>query len=122
MMARILIVEDEPTNRYLLETALTHEGYEVAGAASGHEAMERVAAFDPDLILLDWMTPGPPGVETVKGLLDRATARIVVVSALAAGARGETIAASGCHDMMSKPYDLVDLLDRVRGWVEAGRP
>jgi CheY-like chemotaxis protein len=121
-MARVLIVEDEPTNRYLLETALSHEGYEVAATASGHEAMARVAAFDPDLILLDWMTPGPPGAETVQGLLERSTARIVVVSALATGARGETIATSGCHDMLSKPYDLVDLLDRVRGWVDAGRP
>ena len=61
--ARILIVDDEPHNRQLLEVMLTPEGFCLLTAASGEEALAMVAQQPPDLILLDVMMPGMDGYQ-----------------------------------------------------------
>src|SRR4051812_23723061 len=92
--ARILLVEDDETIRLSVAAALAAEGYVVASREDGRELPHDLASFVPDLLLLDWMLPGPSGI------------------ALAATARQS----SGCAVMMLTARDEVD--DRLRGFAE----
>ena len=86
MTARILVVDDVPANRRLLEARLLGEFYEVALAEDGPEALERVRGWNPDVILLDVMMPGMDGYEVCRTLkADPATAHIPVVMITASG-------------------------------------
>jgi len=74
--ARVLIVDDEPHNRQLLEVMLAPEGYQFQTAVNGEEALVLVAQHPPDLILLDVMMPGLNGYEVATAIKDSlATAR-----------------------------------------------
>lgn len=66
--ATLLIVDDEPQVRKLLETLLQHEGYQTLSASNGEEALQLVAQQPPDLILLDIMMPGMDGYEVASQL------------------------------------------------------
>jgi len=68
MSARVLIVDDLPQNVKLLEAKLTNEYYDVAAAYSGSQALAKVKAFSPDIILLDVMMPDMDGFETCRRL------------------------------------------------------
>jgi len=116
-MATLLIVDDEPQVRKLLETLLHHEGYQTVSASSGEEALQVVAQQAPDLILLDIMMPGMDGYEVASQLKsDDATAGIpiIMLSALSdAGARVSGLE-SGAEEFISKPIERIELSLRVR--------
>ena len=115
--ARVLIVDDEPHNRQVLEIMLATGGYLLQMAASGEEALAIVAQQPPDLILLDVMMPGMDGYEVtskIKG--DPATRNIpvIIITALDdqdARMRGLN---AGAEDFLSKPVDRAELSVRVR--------
>ncbi|WP_028616130.1 EAL domain-containing response regulator [Pseudomonas canadensis] len=115
--ATLLIVDDEPQVRKLLETLLQHEGYQTVCASSGEEALQVVAQQAPDLILLDIMMPGMDGYEVASQLKsDDATAGIpiIMLSALSdAGARVSGLE-SGAEEFLSKPIERIELSLRVR--------
>ena len=64
-MTKILVVDDEPTNVKIVKEALS-DFYEVESASDGHEAIQKVAAFDPDIVVLDVMLPGMSGYEVCR--------------------------------------------------------
>ncbi|MGH8573973.1 MAG: response regulator, partial [Gammaproteobacteria bacterium] len=68
--ARILVVDDTPANVKLLADLLAVQGYAVSTAANGDEALAKVAAEDPDLVLLDIMMPGISGYEVCRAIRD----------------------------------------------------
>lgn len=115
--ATLLIVDDEPQVRKLLETLLQHEGYQTVCASSGEEALQVVVQQAPDLILLDIMMPGMDGYEVASQLKsDDATAGIpiIMLSALSdAGARVSGLE-SGAEEFLSKPIERIELSLRVR--------
>ncbi|MEB2645914.1 EAL domain-containing response regulator [Pseudomonas canadensis] len=115
--ATLLIVDDEPQVRKLLETLLQHEGYQTICASSGEEALQVVVQQAPDLILLDIMMPGMDGYEVASQLKsDDATAGIpiIMLSALSdAGARVSGLE-SGAEEFLSKPIERIELSLRVR--------
>jgi CheY-like chemotaxis protein len=79
-VAHILIVDDEPLNRQVLEVMLAPDGYSVRSAASGEEALASAAEHPPDLILLDIMMPAMDGYEVVRRIkADEATKNIPVI-------------------------------------------
>ncbi|KTC24104.1 diguanylate cyclase [Pseudomonas marginalis ICMP 9505] len=115
--ATLLIVDDEPQVRKLLETLLQHEGYLTLTASSGEEALLLVAQTPPDLILLDIMMPGMDGYEVASQLKnDEATANIpiIMLSALSDPSARVSGLESGAEEFISKPVERVELWLRVR--------
>ena len=114
---RILIVDDERSNRRLLEVMLASEGYLLETAESGEEALAIVARQFPDLILVDVMMPGMDGCEltaTIKG--HRATKNIPVIMLTAVDDRNARMRglSAGAEDFLAKPVDRAELCVRVR--------
>lgn len=115
--ATLLIVDDEPQVRKLLETLLQHEGYQTLSAASGEEALQLVAQQPPDLILLDIMMPGMDGYEVASQLKgDETTAGIpiIMLSALSDPSARVCGLETGAEEFISKPVERVELWLRVR--------
>ncbi|MDD5558478.1 HD domain-containing phosphohydrolase [Candidatus Methylomirabilis sp.] len=113
----ILVVDDNPQNVELLTVLMQAEGYEVVVAADGLEALAQVAAFPPDLILLDIMMPKLDGYAVCRRLKQEAPTRlvpIVLLTALGAEeARVQGIEA-GADDFIMKPFSRAELRARVR--------
>jgi two-component system, OmpR family, response regulator len=113
--ARVLIVDDEPYITDLVATALRYEGFEVAAAANGREALSLVESFRPELIVLDVMLPDVDGFEVQRKLVDRGR-HLPVLFLTARDAtedkvRGLTI---GGDDYVTKPFSLEELIARIR--------
>ncbi|MCU0802442.1 MAG: phosphate regulon transcriptional regulator PhoB [Rhodobacteraceae bacterium] len=121
----ILLVEDEPAQREILSYNLTAEGYRVATAADGDEALVQVDEAAPDLILLDWMLPGVSGIEICRRLKLRSETRAIPIIMISA--RSEEVdrvrgLETGADDYVSKPYSVIELLARVRAMLRRTRP
>ena len=115
--ARILIVDDERHNRQLLEVMLKPEGFDLASAASGEEALAMVARQPPDLILLDVMMPGMDGYQMAAGIKsNRATKNIPIIMITALDDRPSRMLGlrSGAEAYLTKPVDRAELCVRVR--------
>ncbi len=113
----LLIVDDEPQVRKLLETLLRHEGYQTLSASSGEEALQLVAQQPPDLILLDIMMPGMDGYEVashLKGDQTTASIPIIMLSALNESSARVSGLETGAEEFISKPVERVELWLRVR--------
>lgn len=113
----ILAVDDTPQNLDLLTRRLQSQGYEVATAADGEEALTRVAELAPDLVLLDVMMPKLDGIETVRRLkADAAHRHIPVILVTAKSDPRDVVEGldAGGDDYLTKPIDHAALLARVR--------
>src|SRR5438309_4220253 len=113
----VLVVDDVPANRELLEGHLDDLGYDVRQARDGVEALEAVAAEEPDLVLLDIDMPRLDGISVCERLKSHPTRRLIPIVILTAsndrGTRLRGIAA-GADDFLSKPFDARELLVRAR--------
>ena len=120
---RILIVDDVPKNVRLLEAILTSKGFVVTSASSGQEALDKVAAEPPDLVLLDIQMPDMDGYEVCRRLrADPATKflPIVMVTSSDTEMRVSVIEAEA-DDFITKPLNQQELLARVRSLVRIKR-
>lgn len=116
-MSKILIVDDEPSARMVLESILITDDYTLEFATNGMEALEKAAAFTPDLMLLDVMMPRLDGFEVCRRL--RATpllADIPVIMITALDDRDSRLSGieAGADDFISKPIDRVEMRARVK--------
>jgi CheY-like chemotaxis protein/class 3 adenylate cyclase len=116
---RILVVDDVPQNVRLLEAVLTSHGYSVTSASSGPEALEKVTADTPDLVLLDIQMPGMNGYEVCRRLrADPATQFLPVVMITSSDTEVRVNALEAdADDFITKPFDQQELLARVRSLV-----
>jgi CheY-like chemotaxis protein len=116
----ILVVEDNSVNQLLALSVLEREGYRVDLAANAAEAMSRLAARAPDLILMDIQLGGDDGLDLTRRLkADPATAMIPIVALTAlamAGDREQTLAA-GCAGYISKPINTRTFPALVRSYL-----
>ncbi|MEY4845862.1 MAG: hypothetical protein RL312_2143, partial [Pseudomonadota bacterium] len=117
MTARVLVVDDSLPNRKLLEARLQDEYFEVAGAASGAEAITLAQRWSPDIILLDVLMPGMDGFEACRRLKAQlSTAHIPVVMVTSLNDQGERVRGldAGADDFLVKPVDQATLFARLR--------
>jgi DNA-binding response OmpR family regulator len=117
MTHRILIVDDEPNILISLEFLMKREGFEVATAVDGEQALQQVADFKPDLVLLDVMMPRKNGYEVCETLrADAALAGLKIIMLTAKGREVEVEKglALGADAYMTKPFATRDLVAQVR--------
>jgi two-component system phosphate regulon response regulator PhoB len=122
---RVLVVEDEPAQREVLAYNLEAEGFKVARAETGDEALLLVEEETPDIIVLDWMLPGVSGIEVCRRVKSRTETRGIPIIMLSA--RSEEVdrvrgLETGADDYVIKPYSVVELMARVRSQLRRTRP
>lgn len=113
--ARILIVDDEPAVREALQRSLAFEGYGTEQAVDGLDAVEKVASYDPELIVLDVLMPRMDGLTAARRL--RATGvRVPILMLTARDTVGDRVTGldAGADDYLVKPFELDELLARIR--------
>ena len=114
---KILIAEDDPIPRRLLQASLTKSGYEVITARDGNEAWEALQAEDaPRLAILDWLMPGMDGVDVCRRVRGRSNAPYVYILLLTSKDRKEDVVAgmdAGADDYLTKPFDPHELQVRL---------
>lgn len=115
-MHRILIADDNDANRELLEAYLVNLDCEIETSIDGQDTLEKLASFQPDLVLLDVMMPKLSGFEVCKKMKDDPqTRRIMVLMVTALNELGdiERAVEAGTDDFLSKPVNKIELLKRV---------
>ena len=114
---RVLIAEDDPVSRLLLETHLRKWGHEPVTTTDGSAAWEAMQRDDaPALAILDWMMPGLDGVEVSRRARERTGARpLYIILLTARSQREDTVLglAAGADDYVTKPFDAGELQARV---------
>ncbi|MBT5551465.1 MAG: response regulator [Nitrospina sp.] len=115
--ATILLVDDNFTNIELLQKILQKDGYEIAFAPNGEQALKIMPKLNPNLILLDIMMPGIDGFETCQILKENENTREIPIIFISAKSRPEDIIKgfeAGGVDYITKPFNITEVLARVR--------
>ena len=117
---KVLLVEDDPVILRLLEVNFELEGFDVVLAHDGAEGIDLARTERPDLVISDIMMPKVSGLELVAALKgDGGTAAIpiILLSAKAQSADVKAGMAAGADDYVTKPFEPLDLVDRVRALI-----
>ena len=119
-MTRVLVVEDEESFSDALSYMLRREGYEVAIAASGPDALATFDRSGADLVLLDLMLPGLSGTEVCRGLRQRSNVPIIIVTARDSEVDKVVGLELGADDYVTKPFSSRELVARIRAVLRRG--
>ncbi|GIX49552.1 MAG: diguanylate cyclase response regulator [Candidatus Tectimicrobiota bacterium] len=115
---KVLIAEDDPVSRRLLEATLRRWGYEVIACADGTTAWQILQQADaPQLVILDWMMPGMDGIQVCRAVRTRAAEPYVYILLLTARSQKSDIITgleAGADDYLTKPFDTNELRMRLR--------
>ena len=120
-MAKVLVVDDEPAIRLLLQAILAQEGHDVDTAADGVEALAAVRGELPDVVLLDLAMPNMDGwhfLEELRTLGLRSRVRIIIVSATSDEVALERGHAEGVRELIAKPFDATAIVKAVEAVVQ----
>jgi two-component system response regulator RegX3 len=110
----VLIVEDEEVLAESIAFSLEAEGYSVATVADGLEAVKVIEESKPDLVLLDLMLPGLPGLDVLKRVREAHSMPVVILTAKSAEADKVIGLELGADDYVNKPFSMRELVSRVR--------
>jgi two-component system phosphate regulon response regulator PhoB len=121
----VLVVEDEPAQQEILGYNLQAEGFRVARAMNGEDALVLLAEEQPDIVVLDWMLPTLSGIEVCRQIKTRPETRTTPVIMLSA--RSEEVdrvrgLETGADDYVIKPYSVLELMARVKAQLRRARP
>ena len=120
-MTKILYVEDNPDNIYMLTRRLTKKGFDIIVAGDGQEGIDKAIEEAPDLILMDLSLPTMDGwtatakikeIEAVKGI------PVIALSAHAMPEHRDRALKAGCSDYDTKPVDIKRLLEKISKFIE----
>ena len=109
---RVMIIDDEPDTVTLLKLIFQREGFDVSGALSGSEALEKLQAVQPSLILLDLMMPEMDGWETYDRLRQFVDTPVIVISALGQSEHIVRALNMGVDDYVTKPFNQAEVIAR----------
>ncbi|MFC4530247.1 response regulator [Sphaerisporangium dianthi] len=113
-MTRVLVVEDEESFSDALSYMLRKEGFEVAVAATGPEALDAFDRNGADLVLLDLMLPGLPGTEVCRSLRQRSKVPVIMLTAKDSEIDKVVGLELGADDYVTKPFSSRELVARIR--------
>ncbi len=125
---RVLVVDDEPQIRRFLRVSLVAQGYHIAEAAAGEEALAKAAAERPDLVVLDLGLPDVDGQEVIRRLREWSAVPIIVLSVRERESEKVRALDNGADDYITKPFGMDELMARIRAALrhrvqaEAGEP
>jgi two-component system, OmpR family, phosphate regulon response regulator PhoB len=125
MGGAILVVEDEPAIQELIAVNLEHAGHQVLRAASVPEAEALIRQVLPDVVLLDWMLPGPPGLSFARQLrTDQRTRDIPIIMLTARAQEQDKVAGldGGADDYVTKPFSPKELVARIKAVMRRRAP
>jgi two-component system, OmpR family, response regulator MprA len=122
MNERILIIEDDPAILKMLQRGLSSEGYGVEIATDGNSGLIDAREYKPDLVVLDWMLPGMDGLEVCNRL--RLGSKVPILMLTAKDTVQDRIQGldAGADDYMVKPFNLDELIARVRALLRRTQP
>lgn len=113
-MAKILVVDDEPSITKLVSAYLKPEGYEVYTAADGNAGLKAARTFKPDLIILDVMLPGLDGIELLSKLRRESDVYVIMLTARTEETDKIVGLSVGADDYVTKPFSPRELVARVK--------
>ena len=119
-MTRILVVEDEESFSDPLSYLLEKEGYDVAVAETGHDALAEFDRGGADLVLLDLMLPGLSGVDVCRALRQRSSVPVIMLTAKDSEVDKVVGLEIGADDYVTKPYSGRELLARIKAVLRRG--
>ncbi|HTS66435.1 MAG TPA: response regulator transcription factor [Candidatus Acidoferrales bacterium] len=117
----ILNVDDDPQARRALKISLVSRGFEVDEAASGEEAVEKIRAGLPDVVLLDVQLPGMSGIETCRAIRTTSRVPVIVISVKKLSSERAEAFEAGVDQYLTKPFDIEELIVRIRALVRRTR-
>jgi DNA-binding response OmpR family regulator len=121
MARKLIVVEDDPRERRVLEIGLRKQGFEVTAVSDGLKALSQVEAGHPDLIVTNLVLPNLDGMRLLKALKGNSETRHIPVIMLTAKADPSAMVEgirSGARFYVVKPYDLKDLTDKINRALE----
>ncbi len=121
MPHRILVVDDESDVVLIIKTTLQAEGYDVASATNGRDALDEAFETRPDLIVLDVMMPGMTGFEVLRQLKANettATVPVLMLTGVSDKKKIQEALESGIDYYLVKPFDFDDLLGKIKQALE----
>jgi DNA-binding response OmpR family regulator len=121
MNQAVLVVDDDPQMRQLMQWALEDEGLAVQTAADGREAIERIMASPPGVVVLDMTLPGIDGFGVAERLHAAHADRVPIVMVTADGSAAEKARRIGACAFLRKPFEMKSLLENVRAALAARR-
>ncbi|MDF2045952.1 response regulator transcription factor [Microbacterium sp. Kw_RZR3] len=111
--ARVLVLDDDETIRISVVTALRAEGFVAEGAPDGGDLTVRLRAFRPDLVVLDWMMPGPAGIRLLPVIHAEGDTAVIMLTARDEVDDRLRGFAEGADDYVTKPFTVAELVARV---------
>ncbi len=115
-VVRILVVDDEPHIRRVLEAILGKEGFEVLVAVDGPQGLEELSTEEVDLVILDLMMPGANGLEILSKIRSdplRENTPVIILTAKGQDTDREAALAGGANDFLTKPFSPKKLIARI---------
>ena len=122
MKTRILVVEDDGALARVLHDNLSFEGFHVQCAPDAHTAIEKSKEFAPDLVVLDVMLPDGNGFDLCRSLQQGGRTPVIMLTALSSKVDKLRGLALGADDYVTKPFDLEELLARIKVVLRRARP
>ncbi len=120
--ARILVIEDSDAIRLAVVTALSAQGFDVAGSADGEDLEARLPRDGPDLVILDVMLPGRDGFELLQIIRRSSTAAVLMLTARDALTDRLHGLTGGAEDYLVKPFAMAELVARIHAVLRRSRP
>lgn len=123
-MIKVLAIDDQYDNLAIIQMSLQLEGFEVITCDNGREGLEKAAVEAPEVILLDMMMPHMDGYEVYKHLKRNKTTKnipVIMLTAIDQPEQMEKAKKLGMQDYITKPFDPLDLANRIRFFLDKSK-